>query len=277
MQYFKTKNWISEKEELKIGKIITHTFLWVFSFIVILDTVGMIGAGERGVLLQFGAVQDNIFNEGIYFKIPFIQQVKKIDVRVQKEETDAPSASKDLQQVSSRIALNFHLNPNKVNKIWQEIGKDFKSRLIDPAIQEAVKASTALFTAEELITKRELVREEIKKLLTKKLQPQGIMIDELNIVNFDFSPVFNTSIEVKVTAEQQALAAKNKLEQVKFEAQQAVEAAQGKAKALQIEGDALRATPQIVELRFLEKWNGIMPLYYGGGKDASIFIGLENK
>jgi regulator of protease activity HflC (stomatin/prohibitin superfamily) len=127
-----------------------------------------------------------------------------------------------------------------------------------------VKASTAKFTAEELITKRELVREDIKTQLRDRLKP-NIDVEEFNIVNFRFSKVFNEAIENKVTAEQQALAARNKLEQIKFEAEQKVAEAKGKAEAITIESNALRSNPQILELRALEKWNGALPQVTGSG------------
>ena len=257
--------------ELLVGKIVAHSVLLLFFITCLIGSVGTVGAGKRGVVLQFGAVTGKVFNEGLYFKVPFIQNVQKLDVRIQKEQTEAKASSKDLQTVNSTIALNFHLKEDQVNKMWQEVGKDYKEKIIDPAIQETVKAQTAKFTAEELITKRDLVREDIKKSLSEKLSPIGIAVDELNIVNFQFSKTFDEAIEAKVTAEQSALAAKNKLEQVKFEAQQAIESATGKAKAIQIEGDALRNTPQITELRWIEKWNGSVPQYWGS---ATPFIGL---
>jgi len=138
-------------------------------------------------------------------------------------------------------------------------------------MQEAIKASTAKFTAEELITKRELVRDEIKEVLKTRLKTQNILVDEFNIVNFEFSKNFNDAIEAKVTAEQQALAAKNKLEQIKFEADQKIAEARGKAEAMTIESNALRSNPQILELRALEKWNGTLPQVTGG---ATPFINL---
>ncbi len=253
-------------------KIVLHVALGLFILLSLFLSFGTVGAGERGVLLQFSAVTDKIFDEGLYFKLPFIQTVKIVDVRVQKEQVEAGASSKDLQVVASVIALNYYLRHDAVAKLYQEVGMEYKSRIIDPAIQEAVKASTAKFTAEELITKREFVREEVKNLLKQKLETKGIMIDEFNIVNFDFSKVFNEAIEAKVTAEQSALAAKNKLEQVKFEAQQAIEAAQGKAKAIQIEGAALNSSPQVVELRWIEKWNGQVPQFWG---QATPFIGIK--
>jgi len=256
-------------EKLVIGWKTIGLFLLM---IILLFSSGTVPVGERGVLLQFNAVTGKILGEGLYFKIPFVQKVRKLDIKVQKEQTEADAASRDLQTVKLMIALNFHLQADKVAKIWQEIGKDYKTKIIDPAIQESVKASIAQYTAEELITKREIMRETIKELLKEKLEPKGIVIDEFNIINFDFSFSFKQAIEMKVTTEQNALAAKNKLEQIKFEAQQVIEAAQGKAKAIQIEGEALKNNPNVTELRWIEKWNGQVPTFWG---QANPFIGIN--
>ena len=137
-----------------------------------------------------------------------------------------------------------------------------------------MKASTAKYTAEELITKREAVRDEIKAHLIEKLNPRGIIVDDFNIVNFEFSESFNQAIELKVTAEQSALAAKNKLEQIKFEADQQVAEARGKAEALRIEASALQSNPQILQLRALEKWDGKMPAVMGSG--ATPFVDVSS-
>jgi len=225
-----------------------------------LSPFGTIAAGERGVHLRFTAPTGKIFGEGLYFLVPLIESVQKVDIRIQKEETRSDAASKDLQTVHSVVALNFHVDPERVAEIYQKVGLDYKSRIIDPAMQEAIKGSTAKFTAEELITRREMVRDDIKAELTTRLKEHDILVDEFNIVNFEFSKVFNDAIEAKVTAEQSALAAKNKLEQIKFEAEQKVAEAKGKAEAITIESNALRSNPQILELRALEKWNGTLPL-----------------
>jgi len=237
-----------------------------------LSPFGTIAAGERGVHLRFTAVTGRTFGPGLYFRIPLIESVQPMDIKIQKEEMKSDAASKDLQTVHIVVALNYHLDPEKAAKIYQEVGLQYKERIIDPAMQEAVKASTAKFTAEELITKRELVREDIKTQLRARLQERDLIVDEFNIVNFDFSRVFNEAIEAKVTAEQQALAAKNKLEQIKFEAEQRVAEARGKAEAITIESNALRSNPQILELRALEKWNGILPQVTSG---AVPFINLK--
>lgn len=258
--------------EIDIGKIVSRIAIVFIAFIIIFSAFGTIGAGERGVLLQFGAVQDKVFDEGLYIKIPFIQNVVKMDVKIQKDEVPASAASKDLQIVTSRIALNYHLAPDLVNKIWQKVGKNYNVRIISPSIQEAVKAVTARFTAEELITKREEVKEQIKINLAERLLEHSIIVDEFNIIDFEFSKAFNEAIEAKVTAEQLKLKADRDLERIKIEAEQRIADAQGKAEAIRIEAKALMQNPKVVELRWIEKWNGKVPTYWG---QASPFIGLN--
>lgn len=243
----------------------------VLILLIIVWPFGTINAGERGVLLRWGAVTGKVLGEGLYFRIPIADRVVVMDVQVQKEQVNASAASADLQSVNSTVAVNFHTSPDTVAHIYQDIGEDYKIRLIDPALQEAVKASTAKYTAEELITKREEVRDEIKSNLTAKLEPKGILVDDFNIVDFNFSDSFNEAIEAKVTAEQSALAAKNKLEQIKFEATQEVEAAKGRAEALRIESEAIRSNPQILELRAIEKWDGRLPTVTSG---ATPFVNI---
>jgi len=256
----------------KPKKIITRAIIVIIVLIVIFGAFGTIGAGERGILLQFGAVQETVFGEGLYFKIPFIQHVVKVDVKIQKDEVPATASSKDLQVVTSRIALNYHLDPQSVNKVWQEVGSSYNTRIIAPAIQEAVKATTAKFTAEELITKREQVKDEIKANLSERLLAHSMIVDEFNIIDFDFSRAFNEAIEQKVTAEQLKLKAERDLERIKIEKDQQITQAEAKAQAIQIEAQALRANAQVVELRWIEKWDGKTPQYWGG---ASPFIGIN--
>jgi regulator of protease activity HflC (stomatin/prohibitin superfamily) len=258
--------------EIKIRKYISYAVIAVVALIIISGSFGTVGAGERGILLQFGAVKDKVFGEGFYFKIPFVHQVVKIDVKIQKDEVPARAFSKDLQTVTSRIALNYHLVPDSVNKIWQEVGENYNVRIIAPSIQEAVKATTAKFTAEELITKREEVKEQIKVNLAERLLERFIVVDEFNIIDFDFSVAFNEAIEAKVTAEQLKLKADRDLERIKIEKEQKITEAEGKAQAIKIEAQALMANPKVVELRWIEKWNGEVPQYWG---QASPFIGLN--
>jgi len=242
-----------------------RNLLIAFVLIVpLFSAFGTVGAGERGVRLRFSAVTGSVLDEGLYFQIPFVERVVTMSVQIEKDEASADAASKDLQSVSTTVAVNYHLDPARVDSVYQEFRDEYQSRIIEPSIQEAVKSAIALYTAEELITKRTDVREAIKTNVKEKIEPNGIILDELNIVNFSFSNSFNIAIEKKVTAEQEAFAAQNKLEQVKFEAQQQVEEAKGKAEAIRIEAEALRQSPAVLELRALEKWNGVLPKVTGG-------------
>jgi regulator of protease activity HflC (stomatin/prohibitin superfamily) len=249
--------------------LVTKGLKWVLALIVLLvigfGSCGTVNYGERGILLRFGAVTGAVKNEGLYFKTPLIDRVEILDIKTKKSEVDADASTKDLQMVTSKVALNYHINPDGIARFFQKYGNDFDRNVLDPGLQEILKAVTARYTAEEVITKREQVREDTNALLKARLHPQGMVIDGLNIVNFHFSKVFNDAIEAKVTAEQNALAAKNKLEQVKFEAQQMIEAANGKAKAIQVEASAIANNPLVLQLRALEKWNGILPQYTGSG------------
>jgi len=234
----------------------------LFLALLFFTSTAIIGAGERGIVLRLGSV-NRVLEDGFHFKLPILEKVNTLNIQTQKEEVNADSASKDLQIVTTSIALNYNLQPENVGLLWAQIGKEYQARIIMPAIQEAVKAATSRFTAEELITQREKVREEMKLLLTAKLSNSYIDVTDISIVNFNFSPSFNEAIEKKVTAEQDALASKNKLEQVKFEAEQRITQAKGEAEAIRIQAEAIQSQggAEYVNLKAIEKWNGVLPVY----------------
>ncbi len=239
--------------------------------IVLMMSFTTIGAGERGVVFsRIGGVQDRILNEGWQFKIPFIEDIIHMDVKIQKSETAASASSQDLQIVRSVIVLNYHLDPTAVNMIYQEVGLGYESRIINPAVQESVKAITAHFTAEELITKRDQVSLEIKESLMERLSRNQIIVDEFSITELNFSDVFNQSIEAKQVAEQMALKARQDLERIKVEAEQTVAAAGAEAEAQRLQRATI--TPELIQLRAIEKWDGKLPQVTGG---AMPFIDLK--
>ena len=257
-----------DENEKRVTKIIVYSVVIILAIVLALfiKPFKIVGAGERGVVLRLGKVE-RVMDEGLNWKTPIVEKVKILDVKTQKEEVEAGSASKDLQTVSATIALNYHLQADKVGVLWQSLGAEYKERIIDPAIQESVKAATAKYTAEELITKRAQVKDDIKISLTERLAKEWITVDEVSIVNFEFSQSFNVSIENKVKAEQDALAAKNKLEQVKFEAEQRVTQAKAEAEAIRIQAQAItqQGGDNYVELKRIEKWNGAYPQYMLSG------------
>lgn len=220
-----------------------------------------VDAGERGVKLNFGAVQEDILGEGLHFKIPIYQQIKILDVKTVKYEIQAEAASQDVQVINTTVALNYHLDPANVGRLWQEIGRDYESRIIDPAVQESIKAATARFTAQDLIVKRPELRNAIKEELLKKFEGRHLIVDELSIVNLDFSREYNRAIEQKQVAEQDALRAENDLKKVEFEAAQRVAQAKAEAEAIRIQAEAITSQggKDYVSLKAIEKWSGNLP------------------
>jgi len=237
-----------------------------------------VGPGQRGVVMNFGAVQNRVLDEGLHLRVPIMQQIAMVDVKVQKAETDAAAASADLQDVSSRVALNYHIVPDKANIVYQKIGVHFKERIIDPAILEVVKAVTAKYSAEELITKRPAVSEAMRTALSERLIAHNIAVDAFSIVIFSFSKVFTEAIEAKQTAEQLALKARRDLERIRIEAEQKITAAKAEAESLRLQRanistDLIDLRKVEANLKAIEKWNGILPQVTGGGPLPFIGVG----
>lgn len=238
----------------------------------LLSPVVVITAGDRGVMTTFGRADDQVYQPGIHFRIPLAQSMHMMDVRLQKGEGEGDAASKDLQSVHTRIAINYHLDPKEVVNVFRNIGPSTEiaaDRIIIPAAQEAVKAVTARFTAEELVSRRTEVRDAIGALLREKMQRHGLMLDEFAIVNFAFSRSFSEAIEAKVKAEQEKLKAERDLQRIEVEAKQKVASAKAEADALALQRQQI--TADLLALRRIEnereairKWDGKLPNVTGG-------------
>lgn len=274
-KYFKTVGeGYSQRKIPNIPKMFMHFGIPFIILCILWMSFVIIRPGTRGVLVTLGAVQEETWDEGLHMKIPFMQKIKRINVQTQKIEAPADGASKDLQDVQTTIALNFHVDPSAASTLYQTVGRDYVSRIIAPAIEESVKASTALFTAEELIKRRVEVREATQKSIKERLEQYNIIVDSFSIINFQFSASFDRAIEAKVTAEQQALEEQNRLKQIEFQAQQKIVQATAEAEAIRIRGAALSENPKLVELEAVEKWDGVLPVYQLGG--ATPFINIPN-
>ncbi|HSA60189.1 MAG TPA: prohibitin family protein [bacterium] len=242
----------------KVIKWVVGVFL-VLIIVTWLNPFVTIGPGERGVVTRFGAVQDRILDEGLSFRMPIVEKVIVVDVKTHKIEVNAPSYSKDLQNVDTKIALNYHLDPKNVHRLLQEIGVDYEIRIISPAIQESVKAATAKFTAAELVSERPKVKEEIKATLVARLHPSFMAVDDFSIVDFEFSETFERAIDEKQIAEQNALKAQNDLRRIQVEAEQRIAQATAEAEAIRIQSEALKQNQGLVQLEAVKKWNGALP------------------
>lgn len=266
---------MDELEEFKTGLIISCCVVVIIALAVgFFGSWYIIGAGERGVLLTFGKPSMNAMGEGLHFKIPVVQGVAKLDVKTQKYEVDADSVTKDLQSVNTKIALNYHLNPEATPKLYQEIGLDYRARIIEPAIQEAVKAVMAKYKIEELTDRRPEISMGAKSLLSEKLGKYHVSVDDFNIVNFDWSEEFKKNIENKLIAEQKKLTAERDLDRIRIEADQKVVQAEAEAESIKIQSEALKQSNDVLELRWIEKWDGIMPTTYVAGSDTNTLLSI---
>ena len=251
---------------------------------VVIATLGVVivPAGTRGVILTWGQVT-GVLGEGLHFITPVAQKVELMDVTIQKVETTESTASKDLQQITTTIAINYRIIPEATGEIYKNLRHEYEFRVIKPNIEESIKASTALFEAEELITLRESVRIQFKKILSERLEEYNIEILSVSIVDFQFSKEFAKAIEAKVTAQQKALEALNKLEQIGYEAQQQVIQAEAAANATILrataEAEAIRLVRESLTSEYLsyisiQKWDGKLPYLLGG--DTIPFIQIPS-
>jgi len=223
--------------------------------------------------LTWGNVNtDIVLDEGLHFVVPIQQRVVQISVQILKEEAKTTAASKDLQDVTTEVTLNYHINPDRANTVYQELRQASTERIVRPAIQEAVKASTAQFTAEDLIVKRAVVKDTIEEVLSNTLMIYGIEVDRVSITEFKFSPKFTAAIEAKQEAEQLALKAENDLIRIRVEAEQRVTQAKAEADAILLEATAqaealklqrIEVTELLNQYKAIEKWDGKLPMFLG--------------
>lgn len=220
---------------------------------------------ERAFTVTLWKIWDVVYKDGLHFANPFTTKAVIFDIQTQKLDATADASSKDLQTVTSHVALNYSIEESKIIDLYKTIWtkSDIESRIINPTLQEVIKAATAKFTAEWLISQREAVWHDIITNLKSKLTEKGIIVQAFNIINFQFSAQFNAAIESKVTAEQEALAQKNKLEQVKYEAQQQIEKSKAEAEKIKIQAQAIQANwwEEYVRLQWIAKWNWALPQY----------------
>ena len=254
------------KKNKALYKAIRLTLIFLLLFIIFMPFT-LVNAGERGVLMLFGKVQDRVLGEGIHVIIPIVNTVKKLSVRVQKQEISTEASSKDLQDVFTDVALNWHIIPEETNKIFQEIGDEnnIVERIINPAVEEVLKAVIAKYTAEEIITKRGEVKIGVDDSLTSRLANYHIQVDDISLVHVHFSQRFNEAVETKQIAEQEAKRAEFIARKASKEAEAKVNLAKGEAEAQRLLSETL--TPKILQKQAIEKWNGNLPVVIGeGGK-----------
>lgn len=251
------------------SKILTYTWIRriilliiaLFILITIICSITTVPTGFVGIKTRFGQVQDAVIQEGFNFKLPYIEKIVKLDCRTQKTEYTMEASSKDLQKISNfKVAVNYNITKDTANDLYRKVGVDYKSIIVEPAIQEAMKATIANYTAEELITKRNEVSAFALEALFNKLQDSGITLTALNIIDLSFSEEFDKAVEEKQIVEQQTEKAKYELEKAKVENEKKIENAKAEAEVMkqqnaQITDQYLRLKEIENQKAMIDKWN----------------------
>ena len=242
----------------------------LFLLIILFGCFSTIKTGEIGIKVRFGKIISSTTNEGIVFKLPF-EEMKKINVKVQKYENEEPfsTSTKDMQIVNNiMVSINYQIDGIKAIDLYKTVGTNYQTTILEPAIQETIKAVISKYTAEELVTKRSEISLDINTTLDERISSYGINSVAVSINNFDFSDSYNQAIEQKAVAEQEVETSKNQLEKAKIDAEKKKVEAQGEAEANALLEQSL--TDQIIAQQFIEKWNGQLPTTIAG--DAIPFI-----
>ncbi|MBA2279486.1 prohibitin family protein [Candidatus Saccharibacteria bacterium] len=243
-----------QRRKVMLGVVGLIILLWL-----VFATTVTIGTGKIAVMTRFGKVTGQELGEGFHFKSP-LDTANEYDIKVLKEETKAAAASKDLQDVASTLVINYRLEAGKISEIHRTVGVLYKEKLIDPAVQEVFKGATAKFDATQLITDRPSVKADAFNELVNRLERYGIIVQDLSITDFSFSPEFTNAIEAKQVAAQEAERAKFNLDKANLDAQ-----SQNAQKT--------SLSPELLQKYAIDKWDGKMPQYVGGGSVFNIPLG----
>lgn len=255
------------KEEYQIRKTIkigVISFIILFAVITFFNSITTVPTGHAGIKTRFGKVQNEVITEGLNVKVPFIEKIVKIDCRTQKIEVANATATKDLQEVTFTIAVNYNITKETANEMYKTTGKDYQNIVLNPAILESIKAVTAQYKAEELITKRGEVSNKMQETLKEKIESKGFNVIDFNIIDLDFSAEYNQAIEKKQVAEQQAQQAQYELEKARVENEKKIENAKADAEVMrqqnsQITNETLRLKELENQKALIDKWNGALP------------------
>ena len=236
----------------------------IFVVIVLLNCFETIPTGFVGIKTRFGKAQDGTIQEGLHFTLPFIEKIERIDCRTKKVETYSEASTRDLQTVSASIAVNYNVNKDSANKLYREVGVDYENIVIAPAILEAIKSSMAGYTAEELITKRAEVSNQIQSTLMDKISGRGFTITEFNITNIDFSEQYDQAIEAKAVKQQEVVTAQAELEKQQIQNEKEISIAEKDAKVMELQNsqiteNTLKLKELEIQQEMVERWNGVLP------------------
>ena len=244
-------------------------------FIMFANPLAIVGVGERGVKVTLGRVSPQSFSEGVHFVTPFISKIKVMNVKTQKVNISTEVYTKDIQQAKISYVVNFNLQPENAYKMYRQVGMNYVDTILMPAVEGIIKDVVGKWNAQDLVANRASATKEILNKIQTQMKVRYVNVTSFQIIDIDYSDVFERAIESKVTAEQDALKAKNKTLQVQEEAKQKLISAQAEAQSMKIRATALSQNKALVEYEAVQKWDGKLPEYMLG--NSIPFINLNNK
>ncbi len=273
---FKSKNG-GNMEKDYTAKLLAPV-IFVAALILAFSVFFIVPPGEVAIKTRLGSIVDS-YSEGIHFKLPLVESITKFSIQIQRADIRTQAFSKDLQTMTSHLAINHRIQKETVVSIYRNLGKDYVNSVLDPIAQELFKAITAKYSADTIIANRAALVEELNAVVKAKLQEKEIIITDISLVDLDFTDQFLKAVEDKQVAEQQAKMSEKLVEKAKKDAEQAIAKSRGEAEALRMQRE--QVTPQLIELRkvdaqlkAIEKWNGVLPYYVGGGMP---FVSVDAK
>lgn len=258
--------------ELKVGGFIAGLVVLII-LLVACNPIAIVNAGERGVKVTLGQVSDESYTEGVHFVMPFVSSMHNMDVKTQKSNIATTVFTKDIQQARLTYVINYNLHADSAHKMYKQVGKNYKDTILIPIVEGTVKNVIGGWNASDLIANRAKATSDILTKLQEQLDDNYINVTDFNITDIDYSDVFEKAIEGKVTAEQEALKAKNQTVQVQELARQKVISAEAEAKSIRIKAEALKQNRDLVNLTLAEKWDGKLPQYMMG--NSVPFVNLK--
>lgn len=274
-EVIKKDTWDKEHQETEYNykNIIIFAVVILFAIITFFGSFKTVKSGEVGLRIRFGKIVNSTLSEGINFKIPYIEKIAKVNIKIQKSEIETESSTKDLQPIKTKLAINYKVDNKKVPELYRTVGNSYNETILIPAIQESLKAVMSKYTAEETVTIRNKVSDDCLKEIQSKMKKYGIIIEEFNIIDINFSEEYSKAIEEKQVAEQRVLTAKQELEKEKIEAEKKITKAKGESDANALLQKTL--TEEVLKEKMIEKWNGELPKVSGSNNimDISSLMG----
>ena len=262
---------------IPIGRIIMWVVIAIIAIVVVSIAgcgIKVVDTGQRGIETRFGKVISESLPEGLYFFNPFTSQIVEMDTRVQRQDGETDTYTRDVQQAAIKYTLNYRLQQNAAHFMYRDIGRDWEQKLIPQVVLGTLKEVVGKWDAVDLISNRDKAANTAFDQIRANLAERNVEVSRFEITDIAYTHEFENSVEQKVIAQQKAIEEQNRTKQIEEQARQKVLSAEAEAKSMQIRAEALEQNAKLVEWEAVQKWNGVLPQYMMGG-GAVPFINLN--